>query len=702
MQLFNCIVNDSITYNTAAAPPKGAAFLCTFRILRPYIFYSYMRNTFLLALAFCCSLLTATVMGQTAQKDAATESKYSFYEAFQPLFYPQSGNVYRSASGAPGPQYWQNKADYDIDVTLNETTNTLTGKAVITYTNNSPENLDFLFLHLDQNLFKKGSRGEAIVPVSGSRYDSKGETFVGGHNIGNVEMLQAKGNKTAGALKFEITDTRMQVFLPTPLKANGGKIRFSVAFSYQSPSFGADRTGIQETKNGKIFTIAQWYPRMCVFDDVLGWNTIPYTGPGEFYLTYGDFNVNITAPASHIVVCSGELTNEKEVFTATQQQRWNQAKTSEKTVMIRGAEEVTKPESRPSGSTLTWKFKMQNSRDVAWASSASFILDAARINLPGGKTSMAVSAYPVESDGGNAWERSTEYTKASIEHYSNKWYPYPYPAAVNVAGNEGGMEYPGIVFCHYKSRASGLWGVTDHEFGHTWFPMIVGSNERQYGWMDEGFNTFINFISTNAFNNGEYKEGKPNMHQMGRALTNQTLEPIMTAPAGMREGNIGLLLYYKPAVGLHLLRDQILGEERFDRAFKTYIERWAFKHPTPWDFFRTMENVAGENLSWFWRGWFLNNWQLDQAVTAVKYVKDDPAQGALITLQNLEKMPMPVDLEVTFASGKKERMMVPVEIWERNKTWTVKIASKEKITTVVIDPDKAFPDINPANNTLKL
>ena len=301
----------------------------------------------------------------------------------------------------------------------------------------------------------------------------------------------------------------------------------------------------------------------------------------------------------------------------------------------------------------------------------------------------------------DAWGRSTEYTKASIEHYSNKWFEYPYATAINVASNVGGMEYPGVSFCGWKAKTASLWGVTDHEFGHNWFPMIVGSNEKLHGWMDEGFNTFINGISTNAFNNGEYKSGPQNLQQLGGRITNPKMEPVLSAPAGMKENNIGLLLYYKPAIGLQLLRDVILGEERFDLAFKTYIKRWAYKHPAPDDFFRTMEDVSGEDLSWFWRGWFVNNWQLDQAVREVKYVDNDPAKGALITIDNLEKMPMPVELELKTKSGKTSRIKLPVEVWERNASWTFKAPVDEALESVVIDPDKVLPDMNAANNSWK-
>jgi hypothetical protein len=311
---------------------------------------------------------------------------------------------------------------------------------------------------------------------------------------------------------------------------------------------------------------------------------------------------------------------------------------------------------------------------------------------------LAISAYPVESSGQDAWSRATEYTKSSVENYSKRWFEYPYHSATNVAGNEGGMEYPGIVFCDWKSKGEDLWSVTDHEFGHGWFPMIVGSNERLFAWMDEGFNTFINSLSSVDFNNGEYKSRPKNMQKMSKTLFNPELEPIMTAPDGMKEGNLGLLAYEKPSSGLIVLREQVLGKERFDKAFRTYTERWAFKHPTPDDFFRTMENVAGEDLNWFWRSWFVNNWRLDQGITKIKYLKNDPKLDAIITIENLEKMAMPVVLEIKTKSGAVSRVQLPVEIWQRNTSWAFKHASTEEIETITLDPDHALPDVNTANN----
>jgi hypothetical protein len=650
---------------------------------------------------FTLAFLAATSYGQAQQTATTTAvttqpaTNYDYHETFGPLFYAKNGSEYRAADGEPGPKYWQNRADYQLAASLNDETNEITGSEVLTYTNNSPQKLGYLWMNLEQNLFKLDSRGTAIVPLAGSRNWGRGQVFDAGYKIKSIKL---EGDDAE--LKFLVSDTRMQIFLPKEVGANGAKVKLKIEYSFISPDYGSDRMGIQQTKNGKIFQVAQWYPRMCVYDDISGWNTIPYTGPGEFYLEYGDFDLKITAPAKDIVLGSGELMNPQDVYTPEQLKRWEEAKNSEKTVVIRSATEVTDAASRPAGKKeLTWHFIIKNARDASWAASSAFIVDAAKMDLPSGKPTIAISAYPVESDGIDAWGRSTEYVKKSIEYNSAKWFEFPYPAATAVAGIVGGMEYPGIVFCGYKAKKGGLWGVNDHEFGHTWFPMIVGSNERLYGWMDEGFNTFINTLSTADFNNGEYKSKRPmDMHRVATFFTPPGLEPMMSQPANLREKNTGTLLYSKPSAGLVMLREQILGPERFDFAFKTYIDKWAFKHPTPDDFFRTIENAAGENLQWFWRGWFQNNWRLDVAVRDVKYLNDDPTKGALITIDNLEKMAMPVILEIKTVSGKTDRVKLPVEIWERNSTWTFKYPSTEEIQSVTYDPDKLLPDFNPDNN----
>ena len=636
-------------------------------------------------------LITAmAVFAFTSGVFAQEAPKYDYNEAFKPFFYPTTGTETRSASGQPGHKYWQNSADYVLNESLNDAKNEITGTSEITYTNNSPDQVGFLWLQLDQNLFAKDSRGNAVVPLSGSRNGAHGEELDGGYKIKSVKIDGAE-------VKYTISDTRMQIDLPKGLKSNGGIAKIKIEYSFTSPKYGSDRMGIQETKNGKIYTIAQWYPRMCVYDDVLGWNTMPYLGASEFYLEYGNITANITVPANQYVVASGELLNAGEVYSKEENKLWEQAKNSDKTVMIRPESALGK--NSASGSK-TWKFKINQARDFSWASSSAFIIDAAKIDLPSGKKSLAISAYPVESAGEKAWGRSTEYTKAAIEHYSKKWYEYTYPAATNVAGNEGGMEYPGIVFCDYQSAGEELWGVTDHEFGHNWFPMIVGSNERLFAWMDEGFNTFINELSTEAFNNGEYYR-KKSIARMSGLFFNDNTEPIMSGPDNMKEGSIGILAYMKPGLGLYVLRESILGPEKFDKAFRTYIERWAFKHPTPWDFFHTMENVSGEELNWFWRGWFFNKWKVDQAVKGVKYVDGNFAKGANITVENIGQLPMPTTVQAKFKDGSTQIVKIPVEVWKRNKTWTFRMNSTKEIETVTIDPENKIPDSDLKNNTWK-
>lgn len=633
----------------------------------------------------------------SAQTDAP---KYSYTEAFKPFFYQNNATETRSASGQPGHNYWQNSADYVLNATLNDGKNEISGSAEITYTNNSFDDLGFLWLQLDQNLFKKDSRGNAVIPMGGSRNGAKGQAFDGGYTIKSVEIISANGKNLKTTPKYTITDTRMQIDLPQELKSKGGVIKFVVNYSFVSPNYGSDRMGIEATKNGKIFTMAQWFPRMCVYDDIMGWNTLPYLGAGEFFLEYGNVVANLTVPANQYVVASGELLNPKEVYTNDQIKKWESAKNSDKTVIIRSAAEANAGE-KTSSATKTWKFKIENTRDFAWASSSAFILDAAKINLPSGKKSLAISAYPVESDGNAAWGRSTEYTKSSIEHYSKRWYEYTYPTAVNVAGNEGGMEYPGIVFCHMNSKGADLWGVTDHEFGHNWFPMIVGSNERLYAWMDEGFNTFINSVSEKDFNNGEYYQAKP-LQSMSRAFYGDSMEPVMTAPDNLKERNLGFLGYYKPSAGLQMLRENILGEARFDKAFREYIKRWAFKHPTPDDFFRTMENVSGEELNWFWRGWFLNKWKIDQAVTNVKYVNGDFTKGAIIKVENIGQLPMPTEVAIKFKDGSTQIEKLPVEVWKRNSEWSFEVPTTKEILSVQLDPKGSLPDANPSDNIFKM
>ncbi|MDE0559796.1 M1 family metallopeptidase [Algoriphagus sp. NF] len=607
-------------------------------------------------------------------------------------FMNRKGTYTRTASGKPSENYWQNAANYQIEVTLNEEDHVLAGKVSIDYINNSPEELDFVWLQLEQNRFTEDSRGTLTTPIQGNRYN--GDTD-GGYEISAVQAkVGKKGNVSS---KYLISDTRMQVWFDEPIPAKGGTATISMNFSFKVPQKGMDRMGRLEVEDGWIYAFAQWYPKMAVFDDIEGWNVEPYLGAGEFYLEYGDFDYKVTVPYDHIVVGSGKLMNPKEVLSSELMDRYEKAQNSDETVYLVSPEEIQNTElTRPKQEgMITWHFQIQNSRDIAFATSKTFIWDAAKINLPSGKTILAQSVYPKESDGEEAWSRSTEYSKASIEHYSEMWYEFPYDAATNVAADIGGMEYPGLNFCRYTSKGEGLWGVTDHEFGHNWFPMIVGNNERRYAWMDEGFNTFINHYSTLAFNDGEYPSTLNQTRRFNNYFLNENREGIDTYPDVANTSNLGMVAYMKPAIGLIMLREYVLGAERFDNAFRSYIETWAYKHPQPTDFFNHMENVAGENLSWFWQGWFYGNGNIDLGLNAVV-----PYAGNYVAvINNKGDIPMPVLLEIEFEDGSKERQMLPVEIWQRGDTWNHLIKTTKKVKSVVIDPDKVLPDINLGNDS---
>lgn len=644
----------------------------------------YLRTT-LIMLAF---MLVAGAA--SAQENSTTQ------EAFVPYKTGQS-TKYRSASGAPGEDYWQNEVNYDIETTLNPDEHKVSGQVKIHYKNNSPQKLNFVWLQLDQDLLSNDSWGAKLTPYDGSRFGN--QSFDGGFNL---EKVQISHDGNSYRPEVHKVDTNMKLNLNDGIAAKGGKAIITINYSFKVPEYGSDRMGRVATNKGTIYEIAQWYPRMAVYDDIKGWNVMPYLGAGEFYLEFGSFDYSITAPSDYVVVGSGELKNPDEVLTNEQQKRWKKAQNSDERVFIIKEGEVGTKKSRPQGKDkLTWKYHLDKAHDIAWAASKAFMWDAARINLPGDDQSLAMSVYPPEVSADSAWGRSTEYVKSSIEHSSNKWDKYPYPVAINVAGTVGGMEYPSIVFCSWKATKGSLWGVTNHEFGHTWFPMMVGSNEREHVWMDEGFNTFINGYATQAFNNGEYAARRTSARNITDWMDSDKAEPIMTEPDEIDSGNLGIVAYYKPALGLRMLRESIIGPELFDEAFRTYINRWKYKHPRPDDFFNTMEEVSGRELDWFWRGWFEKTWTMDQAVDSVSYIKDDPSNGSLISISNNNKLVMPVKMEVTEENGETNMVDLPVQVWNRGNEWTVKYHSTSKIKKVVIDPNKEFPDIDAENNVWK-
>lgn len=621
---------------------------------------------------------------------AAWLCSYAQYNP-QDLFAPHNRplhSVYRLPNGQPASDYWQNRADYNIRASINPATAEIIGDEVITYKNNSPSTLSFLWLQLDQNLFAKDSRGQQRFEAGKrSRYGKSESNFEGGYRIKSVKINNQP-------VDFIISDTRMQIWLKEAMQPGGSALSIQIEYAFNLPAEGSDRCGILDTEDGKIFAVAQWYPRVCVFDDLQGWNTDPYLGPGEFYLEYGDFNVELTAPSSMLVVAGGEQLNKEETFSSDELSKLNKASASNKTIVIRDEKQMKN--NKTAKGLKTWKFRLQNSRDFSWAASEAFLLDGCQVNLPSGKSVLALSAYPKNVKSNQAWGRSSEYIKGSLENYSKRWFEYPYPVAVNVASNVNGMEYPGIVFCNARSTGSSLFGVTDHEFGHTWFPMIVGSNERKYGWMDEGFNEFINFISAEDVNGGEFKNNIPALGFLSQYSFDPNVESVWNAPHTMKEENIGADVYFKPAYALTLLRNVIIGKERFDRAFRFYIENWAFKHPSPDDFFNCIENATGEDLQWFWKAWFLENYKLDQSVESVSFSAEK--SGNTVVLKNNDRMAMPVMLSYVFESGKTGSLTLPVEIWSNTAEFHAFIPSTEPIVKLSIDPEHYFPDRFLANN----
>lgn len=662
--------------------------------------------------SFCFMLfcLSSGAFFQQTFGQSGTSIKYVPNKVFDPNFDSKGGNNYRSANGAPGPQYWQNRSDYKITATLDTATKSIIGKVEITYTNNSPDELPYAWLQVEQNQFSENSRAMMIGGNPPRRFD-------GGDSIKSVLV---NSNGKISKADYVITDTRMQIRFASPIKPKGSRIKIIIEYSFVIPPGSIARSGWMYTKNGAIYDVGQWYPRMEVYDDVNGWNSLPFLGAGEFYCDYGDFDYSVTVPADMIVAGSGELVNQKEVLTKKEINRLDEARKSDKSVFIVKPGEIGNPETRPKyQGMLTWHFKMNNSRDAVWACSRAFIWDAARINLlpqapkgqagssTSGKKSLAMSVYPIEVSADSMWGRSTEYTKAAIEIFSKDWYEYPYPYAVDVGGPVGGMEYPGIVFDYWKMSNKVMWFVSAHELGHNWFPMVVGSNERADTWMDEGFNTFIDIYASDEFNKGEYApkrdnefdpQGKNPARDIVPYLINPESQPILSYADAIPGKYLHELEYYKASLGLYMLRENVLGRNRFDYAFRTYIKRWAYKHPTPTDFFRTMNDASGENLNWFWKGWYVENYKLDQAVDSVKYVDGDPSKGSLITVENKDQMVMPFTVEVKESSGKTGWMNFPVEVWEHGGLFTFRYNSTSAIDSVIVDPDEILPDVNGDNN----
>jgi hypothetical protein len=579
-----------------------------------------MKRIFFLIL--CCLLYHTSLWAQ--QEYTPANSKFEQLGTMLP-----TPNTYRSASGAPGPDYWQQKADYDIKVQLDDAKQHITGLEVITYTNNSPDELTYLWVQLDQNLFSKDS--DTYKTETGKLNDNLSfdaldfvtrEKFDGGYKITSVK------EKSGAKLTYTINKTMMRVNLPKPLKPKG-TFAFSIDWNYNindQKKLGG-RTGYEyfEKDGNYLYEIAQWFPRMAVYDDVYGWQHKQFLGQGEFALPFGDYKVAITVPADHIVAATGECQNLNQLLTSAQLKRLDKARSSKDPVVIVTQEEAIQAEKGKAKNTKTWIYVAKNVRDFAWASSRKFIWDAIQVNIAGKKV-WAMSYYPKE--GNPLWgQYSTRVVEHTLRVYSKHTIDYPYPVAISVHGPVFGMEYPMICFNGGRPELDGTYSeqikhamisVIIHEVGHNFFPMIVNSDERQWSWMDEGLNSFCQFLAEQEWQR-DYpsRRGEPYKIVPYMKSDPTALVPIMTNSEQIMQ--FGANAYGKPATALNILRETVMGRQLFDYAFKEYAKRWAFKHPHPADFFRTMEDASGVDLDWFWRGWFYSTNPVEIALADVKY-----------------------------------------------------------------------------------
>ncbi|NCI49770.1 M1 family metallopeptidase [Sediminibacterium roseum] len=545
-------------------------------------------------------------------------------------------NEYRTASGAPGPKYWQQRADYDIKCELDEANLRLKGTETITYWNNSPDPLTYLWLQLDENEHSnvnnanyqdRNTLGRTLTTTAIEAMMNKNVDNGYGDQITKITDAMGK------ALKYTINKTMMRVDLPVTLKP-GQKFVFNIEWFYKitdKNAFGG-RGGYElfPEDGNSLFTMAQWYPRLCVYSDFQGWQNHQFTGRGEFALTFGNYNVSITAPGDHVVLGTGQCQNYAAVLSPTQLSRWNQAQNTKEPIEIVTLAEATAAEKQKTTKTKTWVFKAENVRDFAWTSSRKYIWDAMPAYVEGKKV-MCMSGYPKEAYG--LYRKfSTKVVAHTIKTYSKFSIPYPYPVAQSIEAANG-MEYPMICFNNGRTQKDGSYsestkfsmlGVIIHEVGHNFFPMIVNSDERQWTWMDEGVNSFVEYLTEELYDSKYPSRSMGAGYTMARymGLPKDQLEPIMTNSENI--SNFGANAYSKPATGFNILRETILGRELFDFSFKEYAKRWAFKHPTPADLFRTMEDASGEDLDWFWRGWFYSTDACDISIDSVKHAVYDP------------------------------------------------------------------------------
>jgi hypothetical protein len=624
-----------------------------------------------------CSLFTLLIVARgLAGQSAASVADSSHFRA---LDLP-TPNEYRTGSGRPGPKYWQQRVDYRITATLDPAKNELRGRETIHYVNHSPDALPYLWLFVEQNLCEPNSITNQLnqppLVFLGTSFDFSCQGF---NSAPRLESMTIEGRD----VKRSRFGTTLRVDLARPL-ASGASVDIDAVWHFNVPPQGGGRMG----HDGPLYEMAQWYPRVAVYDDVKGWNHEPYIGAGEFYLEYGDYDVTLTVPREDIVAATGELQNAEQVLTATQRQRLAVARRSDTAIAIIRADEAGNvSKTRPAGAT-SWHFSAHNVRDFAFAAGPGMRWDAS-----GYDGILIEDLYRPKAD---KWPEVNRMGREAIKYYSEQWYRYPYSHATTVEGPVEGMEYPMLTFTpNSPTREDQQW-VIAHEFGHEWFPMVVGSNERLYPWMDEGFNTFIDLA-----NAAKYFAGTPYgdtievhpLHLYAEHAKPGNEQPLIEKPVEVRDLFWGG--YQKPALMMQMLRYEVLGKDRFDAAFREYIRSWAFRHPTPSDFFRLMRDQSGMELDWFWRDWIFTTARLDQAVDSTSRGTDGITT---VYLHNRGTMVMPAELLLTFEDGTMSTVKLPVEMWNLGDRFTYRVMGSKLVRAIEIDPRHALPDIDRANN----
>ena len=589
----------------------------------------------------------------------------------------------RSASGAPGRGYWQQRADYTLEATLDTATNMLRGRGRIYYANRSPDPLPFVWVQLDQNLFAPGSVASVLNQpplqfAGGVVFDFSGKGFVGGITIDRFAVA-------GRPLTTKVYGTMMRVELAQPL-APGLAVTFDVAWHFPIPPYGGGRMGRVASR---FYELGQWYPRMAVYDDVHGWNTLPFLGAGEFYLEYGDFDVSLTVPAGFVVTATGALANPTVVRSAQEKARLSRAFTSPgQVVSVITRQEAAANATRQVPGTRTWRFTASNVRDFAWAAGSGLRWDAS--------TWEGILVQTFYHPDATPWEEANTMLKFALRQFSNTLGQYPWPQISAVEGLVEGMEYPMVIYCPSLQKREDQFWILTHELGHQWFPMQAGSDERRYPWMDEGFNTFADYDVAEQFFKGTTYGDTVRRELLSAYTVNATAgseQPMITKPDEVRQ--LYWNAYQKPALMLSVLRDAVVGREEFNRAFREYFRRWKGKHPQPADFYRTMNDLTGRDLDWFWRNWIYTTARLDQAVDEVRRQGD----STFVTLSNRGQMVLPVQLELRYGDGTTERRDLPVEMWSLGNKFTYRMAGPKQVVGLVIDPRRIYPDIARDNNS---